>query len=417
MYDVIIIGAGPAGLMAGISAAKSGAGCLVIEHMKDAGRKLLITGKGRCNITNVCDVVEIIKNIPGNGVFLNSALRMFDNRQLMAFFAELGIATKVERGGRVFPASDKAVDIRNALVKEFSSLGGKLLVNNKVEEILTSGGQVAGVKTAKQTFPAKCVILASGGASYPGTGSDGSGFLLARAVGHTVVEPKASLVPLVSDSPYLSLLQGLSLRNVRVTIVAEGKEVKNDFGEMLFTHFGFSGPIILSLSNIATKILSAGKKIAMLIDLKPALQAEVLDARVQRDFAGYSRKQIKNALFDLMPKSLVPVVLQEAGIDQDKFVNQITREERGRLVSTVKALRFNVKGVRPLAEAIVTAGGVNIKEIEPQTMSSKLIAGLYFAGEVIDIDGYTGGFNLQAAFSTGYVAGTAAAQFQSSRGR
>ncbi len=406
MYDVVIIGAGPAGLLAGIAAAQQGAKTLILDHMKEAGRKLLITGKGRCNITNICDVAEIIKNIPGNGVFLNSALRAFDNRQLIAFFEENDLFTKVERGGRVFPVSDKAADVRDTLLAVFKRLGGKIILNTKAKEILVNNGTVSGVKTNKDTFLAKSVVLAAGGASYPGTGSDGSGFLLAEKCGHSIIPLKPSLVPLQSNSPYLPKLQGLSLRNINAGIIAGGKTVKNEFGEMLFTHFGLSGPVILSLSNEVSKQLAAGLKVEIAIDLKPALKPEILDARIQRDFTRYSRKQIKNSLHELLPASLIPVVLAEAQIDEEKFTNQISKEERKRFLAVLKDFRLSVTSTRPLAEAIVTAGGVNLKEIDPKTLASKILTGLYFAGEVMDIDGYTGGFNLQAAFSTGYVAGT-----------
>ena len=411
MFDVIIIGAGPAGFMAGITAAKAGKKTVILEKMPETGRKLLICGKGRCNITNVCDINEMIKNIPGNGKFLHSALRSFDNQALMDFFRENGLETKSERGGRVFPVTDSAKDVRALLLKVFEKSGGTLKVNIDVSEILVEDGAVNGVRLKSgSVVKGRNVVLCAGGASYPRTGSDGSGFMLAEKCGHTVTELKPSLVPLVSDCQYLPELQGLSLRNVTATVFSDNKKITQEFGEMLFTHFGLSGPIILTLSNPAAKELSQNKKVEISIDLKPALSEEKLDDRLKRDFEKYSRKQIKNSLGDLLPSSLIPVVLKEAGIFEDKFTNQITKAERTAFLQTLKNLRLNITKTRPIAEAIVTAGGVSIKEIDPKTMQSKIIRGLYFAGEVIDIDGYTGGFNLQAAFSTGYAAGSHAEQ-------
>ena len=412
MAKVIVIGGGAAGLLAGIAAAQNGAQTTIIEKMRRPGKKMLITGKGRCNITNNCDLQEIIKNIPGNGRFLNSALRRFTNQDIVQLLEDNGLPTKVERGGRVFPVSDKAVDVVDTLVKIFKDYGGRLLLDTKVKSIAAEFGKIKGVVTEDgQRFEADAVILAAGGSSYPGTGSDGSGVKLAKAVGHSIVPLKPCLVPLESDSPYIPDLQGLSLRNIEGTVYADGKKIGAEFGEMLFTHFGVSGPIILSLSKCVAEAIAAGAQdIELHIDLKPALDKDKLDARLQRDFVQYSRKQMANGMKDLLPQRLIAPVLDEAFIDEEKFVNQLSRAERQRLVDVLKAFVVPITGTRPLAEAIATAGGVSLKEIDPKTMESKLIKGLFIAGEVMDIDGYTGGYNLQAAFSTGYAAGTFAAQ-------
>ena len=408
MSKVIIIGGGAAGLLAGIAAATYGAEVTIIEKMRVPGKKMLITGKGRCNITNAGELQDIIKNLPGNGRFLNSALRLFSNDDIVCLLECNGLETKVERGNRVFPVSDKAKDVVDTLVKIYTDLGGKLITDCKVTEITVKDGVATGVKTTNGHFTADKVILCAGGASYPGTGSDGGGAKLAAKVGHTIVPLKPSLVPLVSDYAYVEDLQGLSLRNVRATLYGDGKKLTDDFGEMLFTHFGVSGPIILSLSNMAAEALSKGMEVELAIDLKPALSEEKLDARIQRDFTTYSRKQLVNGMKDLLPQRLIPIVCDMAYLDEEKFINQVSREERKRLVDTLKRFVVPITGTRPIAEAIVTAGGVSVKEINPKTMESKLINGLYFAGEVMDVDGYTGGFNLQAAFSSGYAAGVAA---------
>lgn len=412
MANVLVIGGGAAGLLAGIAAAQSGAQTVILEKMRRPGKKILITGKGRCNITNNCDLQEIIKNIPGNGRFLNSALRRFTNQDIVQLLEDNGLPTKVERGGRVFPVSDKAADVVDTLVKIYKNYGGRLLTDCKVKSITAEFGKITGAVTADgQKFTADTVILAAGGSSYPGTGSDGSGVKLAKALGHTIVPLAPSLVPLESDSPYISGLQGLSLRNIEGTVYADGKKIGSEFGEMLFTHFGVSGPIILSLSKCVAEAFAKGaQEVELAIDLKPALDKDKLDARLQRDFMQYSRKQMPNGMKDLLPQRLIAPVLDQAFIDEEKFVNQLSRAERRRLVDVLKAFTVPITGTRPIAEAIVTAGGVSLKEIDPKTMESKLIKGLFFAGEVMDIDGYTGGYNLQAAFSTGYAAGTFAAQ-------
>ena len=410
MTKVVIIGGGAAGLLAGIAAAQNGAQVTVFEKMRLPGKKIMITGKGRCNITNACEIPEFIKNIPGNGRFLNSALHRFTNDDIVLLLESHGLQTKVERGGRIFPVSDKAKDVVDTLVKIFTEAGGKLQLDTKVIEILAKDGQVTGVKTISGVYPADAVILAAGGASYPGTGSDGGGAKLAAKLGHKIVPLRPSLVPLESDYPYVDDLQGLSLRNVQGTLTADGEKIGSEFGEMLFTHFGVSGPIILSLSNLAAKALDEGKEVELHIDLKPALSEEKLDARIQRDFTQYSKKQLANGMKDLLPQRLIPVVCDMAYLDEEKFINQISREERHRLLAALKNFCVPITSTRPLAEAIVTAGGVSVKEINPKTMESKLIRGLHFAGEVMDVDGYTGGYNLQAAFSSGHAAGMAAAE-------
>lgn len=410
MKKVLVIGGGAAGLLAGIAAAEQGAQVTVFEKMRAPGRKMLVTGKGRCNITNVCPIAEFIKNIPGNGRFLNSALFRFTNVDMVELLEANGLATKVERGGRIFPVSDKAKDVVDTLVKILNSFGGKLLLDTKVLDIVIKEGKVQGIKTVSGYYEGDAVILCAGGASYPGTGSDGFGAKLAAKAGHTIVELKPSLVPLESDYPYVEDLQGLSLKNVEGTLLADGKVVDKEFGEMLFTHFGVSGPIVLSLSNKAAQVLNQGKEVELVLDLKPALSPEKLDARIQRDFAQYSRKQLIHGVKDLLPQRLLPVVLDMAYLEETKFVNQVSREERQRLVQTLKHFVIPITKTRPIAEAIVTQGGVSTKEINPKTMGSKLVEGLYFAGEVMDVDGYTGGYNLQAAFSSGHAAGQAAAE-------
>ena len=412
MTNIIVVGGGAAGLLAGIAATELGAQVMILEKMRTPGRKMLITGKGRCNITNNCEIAEIIRNLPGNGRFLNSALHRFSNDDMIYLLESHGLQTKVERGGRVFPVTDKAKDVVDTLLNIYREKGGKLLVDQTVSKILIEDGCVAGVVTNDgNKYTADAVIITTGGASYPGTGSDGNGFTLAKACGHTIITLKPSLVPLESDSEYIKSLQGLSLRNVKASICCGEKVLASEFGEMLFTHFGFSGPIILSLSKAVAESFATGNTdLDLIIDLKPALDVQKLDLRIQRDFANYLRKQLVNGMKDLLPGRLIPVVLDAAFLNPDKPINQISKEERSRLVYNLKNLSFPITGTRPLAEAIVTAGGVSTKEINPKTFESKIVKKLYFAGEVIDVDGYTGGYNLQAAFSSGYAAGYAAAQ-------
>ena len=403
---IIVVGAGPAGFMAAAKAAEYGASVLLLEKMKQPGRKMLITGKGRCNITNAAPIAEIVKNIPGNGSFLYSALHAFDNEDVRGFFRELGIETKVERGGRVFPVSDRAADAVEALIAYLHELGVKIETESRVAKILTEGGRAVGVVlTSGAKLTADAVVLAVGGASYPGTGSTGDGYEMARRLGHTVGAILPSLVPLVTEDDWVKDAQGLSLRNVRVTLLADDKKIGEDFGEMMFTHFGVTGPIVLSLSRVAARALAAGKFVELALDLKPALSHEILAARVQRDFEKYRNKALKNAMRDLLPGKLIEPVLDAAYLPSEKTVHDLRREERLRLSETIKHLGLTVEKTRPLAEAIVTAGGVSTKEIHPKTMESKLVPGLYFAGEVVDVDGFTGGYNLQAAFSMGAAAG------------
>ena len=406
MSNVIVIGAGPAGMMAAIKAAENGASVLVLEKMKQPGKKMLITGKGRCNITNTAEIPELIKNIPGNGKFLNSCIRAFDNEDVQYFFNGLEVPTKVERGGRVFPVSDRAADVVQAMVLRLYELGVKVRTGERVAEILVEDSKAIGVKTeAGEVYSGQAVILATGGASYPGTGSTGDGFAMAGQIGHEIKLPLPSLVPLEVEEEWVPELQGLSLRNVRVYLMSEENKVADMFGEMLFTHFGVSGPVILSLSRQAAQLLASGNFVELLIDLKPALSFEQLDARIVRDFEKYQRKEMKNALKDLLPGRLIAPVLDGAYIEPDRMVNSITKEERHRLANTLKGLIVTVTRTRPIAEAIVTAGGISVKEINPKTMESKIVKNLYLAGEVVDVDGFTGGYNLQAAFSMGAAAG------------
>ena len=406
MKQILVIGAGPAGMMAAIRAAENGAAVTLLEKMKRPGRKMMITGKGRCNITNAADVPEIIRNIHGNGAFLNSSMRAFDNQDVMEFFRQQGVPVKVERGNRVFPVSDKAQDVVDAMVHRLHELDVRIELEMPVADIQLQEGRVAGVRTKSGAhYKADAVILAVGGASYPGTGSTGDGYEMAKKLGHTVVPLRPSLVPLETEEEWVKDVQGLSLRNVRATLLAGGEKVQEMFGEMMFTHFGVTGPIILSMSRRAAKCLAEGKFVELELNLKPALTPEKLDARIQRDFEQHIRKSLKNGLLNLLPHKLIEPVLDCAYLDSEKPVHQVTAEERHRLAETLQHLTLTIAKTRPLAEAIVTAGGVSVREINPKTMESKLVPGLYFAGEVVDVDAYTGGYNLQAAFSMGNAAG------------
>ena len=461
--QVVIIGGGPAGMLAAISSARNGNKVTILEKMDMLGKKILVTGKGRCNITSSLPIDDFIKNIPGNGMFMYSSFSNFDNQDILNILKDEGVETKIERGNRIFPVSDKSDDVRKALIRVVKKLGVNIILNAKVKEILMKeeedfilkekeqkdislkkecdevknkkmdgdnntknniidkiGKKVYGVRAIingkEETILADKVILATGGKSYPGTGSTGDGYELAQNVGHSITKIRPSLVPLtVKDNSSLKLcqkMQGLSLRNVSIKFIDTNKNkvIYEDFGEMLFTHFGVSGPVILSASahllrykNI-DELLKTGK-IILSIDLKPALSKEKLDERVLRDFKEEKNKEFKNSLDKLLPKKMIDVVIQLSEINPEKRVNEITKSERENLVKVLKGLEIEISGFRPIEEAIITSGGINIKEINPKTMESKLVHGLFFAGEIIDVDAYTGGFNLQIAYSTGYTAG------------
>lgn len=409
MKKVIVIGGGASGLMAAGIAGKN-ADVLVLEKNDRVGRKLAITGKGRCNVTNSADISEFIENTPGNGRFLYSAFYSFTNDDTINFFNKLGVETKVERGGRVFPVSDSAKDIVNALSRVLRENNVKIRYNVVAKEVITENGKVAGVKLSSgEIINCDKVIIATGGKSYPATGSTGDGYEIAKKLGHKIIPPKPSLVGLVSYTEWIPKLQGLSLKNVGFSLFdSKKREIYSDFGEMLFTHFGVSGPIVLSGSRVLHKYMDENRcvnGIKARIDLKPALDNKKLDLRVQRDFQKYINKELKNSLYDLLPEKLVPVIISLTKIDESKKVNVITAEERKRIVELLKGLEFEINELRPIDEAIITAGGVCTDEINPSTMESKIVNGLYFCGEVIDVDAYTGGFNLQIAFSTAFLAG------------
>ena len=410
MKKIIVIGGGASGIMAAIRAAEGGAQVTLFEKMPRVGRKLAITGKGRCNLTNTADISEIVKNIPGNGKFLFSALKNFSSTDTVNFFESLGVVTKIERGGRIFPASDDAKEVIDALLRRLAILGVEVKTNSPVKEILAENKKIVGVLVGDKKFFADAVILATGGESYPATGSSGDGFRFAKKLGHTVTKILPALVPLEVEEDFVKDLQGLSLKNVRVKLSADGKKISELFGEMLFTHFGVSGPIILTLSRQAAKLLADGRFVELEINLKPALTPEQLNARLLRDFDKFKRKTIKNSLVDLLPAKLIPIILDLSYLPEEKRVDEITQAERRRLIEILRGLPLTITKTRPIDEAIVTAGGVSIKELDPRTMQSKIIDGLYIVGEVADVDGFTGGFNLQAAWSMGNAAGIFAAQ-------
>ena len=404
-YDVIVIGGGPAGMFASITAAQRGMKVLLLDRNERLGKKLLITGKGRCNVTNCCSASEVLQNVPRNGRFLYSALEYFSPQQIMEFFESHGCALKVERGNRVFPVSDKASSVLEAL-RNVMHRSGVAVGTDRVKQILTDGTVVTGVKTERGAYSTGAVILATGGVSYPTTGSTGDGYTMAKALGHTIVEPIGSLVPLECAGTDCPDMQGLSLRNVGVKLLnAKGKVLYKDFGELLFTHFGISGPTVLSAS---AHLKGEGCK--LLIDLKPALDEGKLNDRILRDLEQYRNRTMENALTDLLPRSMIPVVLRRLQIPFDLQANSLTKLQRRSLVELLKGFSLEITGRRPVAEAIITSGGVKVSEIDPKTMESKLISGLYFAGEIIDCDAYTGGFNLQIAWSTAYAAGRAVKQ-------
>ena len=407
---VVVIGGGPAGMMASIKASEK-AEVTLIEKNNRLGKKLLITGKGRCNITNNIDISEFIKNIPCNGNFMYSSLYSFTNEDLIKFFNDNGLGTKVERGQRVFPITDKSQDVLNVLYSTMKNKNINIILNEVVQAILVNDENgIVGVKTNLRKIDCDKVILATGGKSYSQTGSTGDGYKFAKMLGHSIVEPKPSLVPIETTKVYD--LQGLTLKNVGIKVVDTeiNKKVYEDFGEMIFTHFGISGPIVLSASSYIVRYKDIEEKlkrgnIQIQIDLKPALSIEVLEQRIKKDFEKYRNKQYKNALDDLLPKKMIPIIIQRSNILEDKKVCDISNKEIQNLAMLLKQFTLTMKKFRTIEEAIITSGGVNVKEINPKTMESKIVKGLYFAGEIIDVDAYTGGFNLQIAFSTGYVAG------------
>ena len=401
--DVIVVGGGPAGMFAAITAAEQGSRVLLLEANDRLGKKLLITGKGRCNITNNCSSQEVLQNIPRNGRFLYSALENCSPQRVMDFFESRGCPLKTERGNRVFPVSDKAASVLDCLRNEMRRL--HIMVQTvRVERLLTEDGAVTGVATKSGDFFAPAVILATGGVSYPTTGSTGDGYRMAQELGHTVIAPVGSLVPLETAGADCQRMQGLSLRNVSVKLLdAKGKVLYKDFGELLFTHFGVSGPTVLSASAHLK-----GDGCRLFIDLKPALDESKLNDRILRDLEIYKNRTMENALTDLLPRSMIPVVLERLSVPLDLEANSFTKQQRRALVELLKAFAVEITGKRPVAEAIVTSGGIKVSEINPKTMESKLVSGLYFAGEILDCDAYTGGFNLQIAWSTGFAAGGSA---------
>ncbi len=413
MSKIIVVGGGPAGMMAAITAAENGNDVTIIEKMPLFGKKLLITGKGRCNITSSLYMSEFIKNTPGNGKFLYSAFQNYTNQDIIEFLKKQGLNVKEERGNRVFPVTDKSIDVLNCFKKRIDELKIKYKLNTKVEKILIKNNEVLAVRTDREIIQTDKIILATGGKSYPLTGSTGDGYKIAKDIGHTIVPIKPSLVPMeVYEKEMCKNLQGLSLRNVGIKIIDNDRKkiIYEDFGEMIFTHFGISGPTILSGSAHLVKYkdidyLLHKKYIEIKIDLKPALTEEQLNDRILRDFNNVKNKQFKHSLDKLLPKKIIPVIIELSVINENKKVNEVTKEERKKLVQLLKNFIITVKDFRPVEEAIITCGGINTKEIDPKTMESKIVKGLYFAGEIIDVDSYTGGFNLQIAYSTGYTAG------------
>ncbi len=417
--DVIVIGGGPAGMVSAITAAKENNNVIILEKMNSCGRKLLITGKGRCNITSSLSMDDFIKNTPGNGKFLYSCFQNFTNEDIIQMLKNNGVKTKEERGNRIFPVSDKSLDVLNAFEKEMEKKNVKVITKANVKKINIENEKVTGVTFEKdglnKTFKADKVILATGGKSYSATGSTGDGYKLAEDLGHNIIRIRPSLVPLQTNGRNLKIckqMQGLSLRNVKMKLIdsSKNKTIYEDFGELLFTHFGVSGPTILSSSahllryKNVDELLNNGT-IKLIIDLKPALDEEKLNLRILRDFEKEKNKSFKNSLNDLLPKKMIDTVIELSEIDENKKVNEITKKERMKLIQILKHFEITISGFRPIEEAIITSGGISTKEINPKTMESKIIQGLYFAGEIIDVDAYTGGFNLQIAYSTGYTAG------------
>ena len=436
MADVIVIGGGAAGLMAGITAARQGASVVVLERMKEPGKKMMITGKGRCNITNACAMEDFIPNLPGNGKFLFSALQQFTNDDLLRFFQEQGLETVTERGGRVFPATGRAKDVIAVLLSALQKVGGRLVTGAQATGFTVKPGQVTGIRYRtvendgrrdgqdfrsqtkgkmklgpEHTLDAGAVVVCTGGASYPGTGSDGNFVPVLEMLGLSIEPLLPALVPLQPEEGFTEELEGLQLKNVEASVLADGKVVAKEFGELQFIRGGIAGPICLTMSRKVARLQHYNQpELELSIDLKPALSDEKLEARLIRDFQEFSKLRLAEVVRKLLPQPLVEPVLDTAFLDGEKQVSQVSKEERLALMQAVKHFTIPLVGTRPLAEAIVTAGGVALKEIDPKTMKAKRIAGLYFAGEVMDVDGYTGGFNLQAAFSSGYVAGLHAAK-------
>lgn len=407
MAKVIIVGGGAAGMMAGIAAASCGHEVHIYEKNEKLGKKVYITGKGRCNVTNACDMEDLFNAVVTNSKFLYSSFYGFTNYDVMELLEKAGCPLKTERGGRVFPVSDKSSDVIKALSGRLKELGVKIRYHEEVEELWIEEGRCAGIilKKNQERVPADAVIVATGGLSYPTTGSTGDGYQFAREAGHTVTALSPALVPFTTAESLVKELQGLALRNVEAVILKGSKVVYREFGEMIFTHFGVSGPVLLSASSYAAKELKKGP-LTLSIDLKPALSPEQLDVRLLREFRGLMNKQFKNSLVNLYPSKLIPVMVERSGISPEKKVNEITREERWRIIRETKAWKLTITGLRDYNEAIITQGGVNVKEINPSTMESKKVSGLYFAGEVLDLDAVTGGFNLQIAWSTAWAAGS-----------
>ena len=405
--DVVIIGGGAAGMFCAAVLSASGVRVTVLEPNRDLGRKLRITGKGRCNLTNNCDVRAFLENVPGNSRFLYSALNAFSPADAMDYFQTLGLELKTERGNRVFPVSDNAHDVARVLEAEMHRCGVQVL-HSRASALRTENGRICAVDTPEGSISCRAAVLATGGLSYPATGSTGDGLRFARKLGHTVTKTKASLVPLTVPGTECAEMMGLSLRNVSLTVLENGKKLCSDFGEMLFTHFGVSGPLVLSASAHMRDFEK--NRYVLRIDLKPALDEAALDRRLQSDFEKYRNSDFINALGDLLPRKMIPVIVRRSGIGEREKVHSVTREQRLALVHLLKNFELTADGTRPIDEAIVTSGGVDVKEVSPKTMESKLVSGLYFAGEILDVDAYTGGFNLQIAWSTAHAAATAAAE-------